>query len=191
MKLHWIFWFVRLRRRGFIIINVYNYLCFFGNLVWIWTWNISTPFLRVLLKNIENRLRITLQLNHTLHRLFDPFIVTIFSDENFASSLIIDEHVIDPNIYVGLVHFALTERTVPLSRKLMSSYESLKANAAEVLAVSSSDGHFDSVSGVGTHQVYFVLSHFNFRYTLLQDLYRIFLFHSSYFESLILEWVRS
>ena len=112
--------------------------------------------------------------------------MTIFSDKNFASSLIIDEHVIDPNVNVGLVHFALAERTVPLSGKLMSGYESLKANAAEVLAVSSSDGHFDSVSGVGAHQVYFVLSHFYFRYTLLQDLYRMFLFYFSYFESLIL-----
>lgn len=56
----------------------------------------------------------------------------------------------------------------------MGAYQCLKADAAEMFAVLTSNRNLDPLSGVGTHETHFVLGNLHIRIVLLEDLKGVF-----------------
>jgi hypothetical protein len=123
---------------------------------------------------VRGRLFLTIQINHLFFSLFHPLVCSSFFDHNLAASLVVYQHIVNPNIDVGLVDLAFTDGTVPETSSAMGAYQCLKADAAEMFAVSTSNRNLDPLSGVGTHETHFVLGNLHIRIVLLEDLKGVF-----------------
>ena len=119
------------------------------------------------LQNIENWL-FAIQINRIIILVPDPFIRPINLDSNFTTSAIVNQHPINKDIHIRFKYFCLADRTIPLSCYLMIGYQCLKANYTEMFTVSATNRYPDSLFGVWTHQVHFVLKYFDIRLVLVQ-----------------------